>query len=54
MDLQGALGLIALLIVMIARPLAPTSAGGIRVLSVLAPLVLIAGCGVALAARLIV
>jgi hypothetical protein len=51
MDLPGALGLIALLVVMTARPLAPTSANGVRLLSALAAVALIAGCGVALAAR---
>jgi hypothetical protein len=51
MDLPGALGLIALLVVLTARPLAPTSAGGVRVLRVLAAVCLIAGCGVALGAR---
>ncbi|MFA4939687.1 M20/M25/M40 family metallo-hydrolase [Brevundimonas sp.] len=50
MDLPGALGLIALLMVMTARPLAPTSAGGMKVLSVLVAVCLIAGCGMALAA----
>lgn len=53
MDMPGALGLIALLVVLMARPLAPTSAGGVRVLSLLAAFSLVVGCGVALAARTI-
>ena len=53
MDLPGALGLIALLVVLTARPLAPVSTGGARGLSMLAAVCLIAGCGVALAARAI-
>lgn len=49
MDLPGALGLIALLILAQARPLAPIGIG--RTLAVLAAACLILGCGVSLAAR---
>lgn len=53
MDMPGALGLIALLVVLMARPLAPKSARGSRLLGVIAAVALIVGCGVALAARAI-
>ncbi|WP_426022383.1 M20/M25/M40 family metallo-hydrolase [Brevundimonas sp. PWP3-1b1] len=53
MDLPGALGLIALLVVLTARPLAPTSAGEVRVVSLLASVGLLTGCAVALAARFV-
>lgn len=53
MDLPGALGLIALLVVLTARPLAPTSAGEVRVVSLLASAGLLTGCAVALAARFV-
>lgn len=53
MDLPGALGLIALLVVLLARPLAPTSAGGVRLLKGLAGVSMAAGCVLALSARLI-
>ena len=53
MDLPGALGLIALLVVLTVRPLAPTSAGEVRVVSLLASAGLLLGCTVALAARFV-
>ena len=53
MDLPGALGLIALLVVLTARPLAPTSAGEVRVIGGLACAGLLTGCAVALAARFV-
>jgi len=53
MDLPGALGLIALLVVLMARPLAPASLHGVRMLRGLAAVCVVAGCGVGLAARLI-
>lgn len=53
MDLPGALGLIALLIVLSARPLAPTSASAVRALSALAAVALVLGCITGLGARLI-
>ncbi|TFW14647.1 M20/M25/M40 family metallo-hydrolase [Brevundimonas intermedia] len=52
-DLPGALGLIAVLVVLTARPLAPTSAGEARVIGGLASASLLLGCAVALAARFI-
>ena len=45
--------LIALLVVLTARPLAPTSAGEVRVVSLLASVGLLTGCAVALAARFV-
>ena len=51
MDLPGALGLIALLIAMFARPLATTSAAGTRTLAAAAAACLILGSGLSLAAR---
>lgn len=53
MDLPGALGLIALLVVLTVRPLAPTSAGEMRVIGGLASASLLLGCAVALAARFV-
>lgn len=53
MDLPGVLALIALMIAMLARPLAPVSRRGLEVLAVLAAVALIAGAGLALGARII-
>ncbi|WP_395944936.1 M20/M25/M40 family metallo-hydrolase [Brevundimonas sp.] len=51
MDRPGALGLIALLIVVLARPLAPTNPASARTLAAVGAAALILGGGVALAAR---
>ena len=53
MDLPGVLALVALMVAMLARPLAPVSRRGLEVLAVLAAVALIAGAGLALGARII-
>lgn len=51
MDLPGALGVIALLIVVQARPLDPVGARACRVLAVVGAACMVLACGVSLAAR---
>lgn len=51
MDLPGALGVIALLIVVQARPLGPVGARACRVLAVVGAACMVLACGVSLAAR---
>lgn len=51
MDLPGALGVIALLVVMLARPLAPVAGGGARTVAAAGAACLILACGLSLAAR---
>src|SRR5690606_34424125 len=53
MDMPGHLAVFALLIAMLARPLAPVSRRGLEVLAVVAAVALIAGAGLALSARII-
>nr|WP_314525536.1 M20/M25/M40 family metallo-hydrolase [uncultured Brevundimonas sp.] len=54
MDLPGVLGVIALLIVLLARPLSPTVHGGVRGLGLSAAGLIIAGLAIGLGARVIV
>ena len=54
MDLPGVLGVIALLIVLQARPLSPTAHGGVRGLGLSAAGLIIAGLAIGLGARVIV
>ena len=51
MDLPGALGVIALLIVVQARPLGPVGGRACRVLAVVGAACMVLACGVSLAAR---
>jgi len=51
MDLPGALALIALLVLMLARPLAPSGLGARRALAAAAGACLLLGCGLSLAGR---
>ena len=53
MDLPGVLALVALMVAMLARPLAPVSRRGLEVLAVLAAVALIGGAGLAVGARII-
>ena len=53
MDLPGVLGVIALLVVVMARPLAPASAAGARTLGLIAGGLVLGGLAVGLGARLI-
>ena len=53
MDLPGVLGVIALLVVVMARPLAPASAAGSRTLGLIAGGLVLGGLAVGLGARLI-
>ena len=51
MDLAGALVLIALLVLMLARPLAPVALSARRTLTATAAAALLLGCGLSLAGR---
>lgn len=52
-DLPGVLALITLMVAMLARPLAPTSRRGLKILAALAAVAVIVGAGFALGARII-
>jgi hypothetical protein len=53
MDLPGVLGVIALLILLLARPLSPSADGGVRALSRIAGGLVVAAMVAGLGARLI-